>query len=53
MAFSAAVQGQEFGIFRWQLAGMIHPPFGSVEMLNLPLVQAPHHHDQRTNTRTV
>jgi hypothetical protein len=53
MAFSAAVHGQEFGIFHWQLAGMIHPLFGSVEMLDLRLVQAPHRHDQRTNTRTV
>jgi hypothetical protein len=32
MAFSAAVQGQEFGIFRWQLSGMVHPPFAYVEM---------------------
>jgi hypothetical protein len=37
MAFSAAVKGQEFGIFHWQLSGMIHPPFGYVEMLNLHL----------------
>ena len=35
MAFSAAVQGQEFGFFfHWQGPGMVHPPFGYAEVLN-------------------
>jgi hypothetical protein len=38
MAFSAAVQGHEFGIFHRQLPEMVHPPFAYVEVLNSHLV---------------
>jgi hypothetical protein len=34
MASPLPFKGQEFGIFHWQLSGMVHPPFAYVEMFN-------------------